>query len=230
MLDGSGLHYGKGFGFLGFYIVVPECRGRGYGLPLWDRALEQFGTRNIGLDGVKDQQDNYRKSGFNLAYSNIRYVWNKRVPAGPTTTPFIVPVDQVRMDTLTSYDRLCFSVPRPDFLEAWTQQSDSVTLVWQENEAIRGYGAIRQCREGWKVGPLFADHPGIAEHLLLALCDGLPDQDSIYLDVPEVNKEAIRLATGLGMHEVFGTARMYNRYSPDIATQRVFGVTSFELG
>ncbi|MFC4297233.1 GNAT family N-acetyltransferase [Castellaniella hirudinis] len=94
----------------------------------------------------------------------------------------------------------------------------------------RGYGAIRRCREGWKIGPLFADHRGIAEPLLLALCHGIADDEPVYLDVPEVNTEAVRLAADLGMHEVFGTARMYRRDPPEIATDRIFGVTSFELG
>jgi len=39
------------------------------------------------------------------------------------------------------------------------------TLAWRENGTIRGYGTIRPCREGHKIGPLFADTPGIAAAL-----------------------------------------------------------------
>ncbi|MGB3423119.1 MAG: GNAT family N-acetyltransferase [Castellaniella sp.] len=226
----SAVRYENGFGFLGFYIVIPEHRGRGYGMPLWRSALQQFGARNIGLDGVQAQQANYRKSGFSLAYSNIRYAWQTRPSAVQAATPHIVPAGQVDADSLARYDQPCFSTPRPTFLNAWLTQPDSVALVWREQDAIRGYGAIRRCREGWKIGPLFADHRGIAEPLLLALCHGIADDEPVYLDVPEVNTEAVRLAADLGMHKVFGTARMYRRDPPEIATDRIFGVTSFELG
>lgn len=226
----SAVRYGPGFGFLGFYIVAPGYRGRGYGMQLWNSALEQFGTRNIGLDGVQEQQANYRKSGFSLAYSNIRYAWQNRVQHEPATTPNIVSVKHVDADSIARYDRLCFPASRPTFLDAWLNQPDSVALAWLENEVIRGYGVIRPCRDGWKVGPLFADHRGIAESLLLALSHKTAVGEPVYLDVPDVNAQGMRLAAVLGMQEVFGTARMYNHYLPDIATERIFGVTTFELG
>ena len=69
----SAVSYGPNFGFLGFYIVKPEHRGKGYGWKLWQKAMQYLNTQNIGLDGVIAQQENYKKSGFTLAYSNIRY-------------------------------------------------------------------------------------------------------------------------------------------------------------
>ena len=68
----SAVRYGPGFGFLGLYIVKAEHRGQGFGLELWRSALDHLGDRVIGLDGVVAQQDNYRKSGFRLAFRNIR--------------------------------------------------------------------------------------------------------------------------------------------------------------
>ena len=38
-----------------------------------DGLIAHAGTRVVGLDGVVAQQQNYRKSGFALAYANIRY-------------------------------------------------------------------------------------------------------------------------------------------------------------
>jgi GNAT superfamily N-acetyltransferase len=69
----SAINYCKSFGFLGFYIVRPEYRGKGYGIQIWNAGLKYLKGRNIGLDGVVAQQDNYKKSGFKPAYSNIRY-------------------------------------------------------------------------------------------------------------------------------------------------------------
>ena len=69
----SVVKYGDSFGFLGFYIVRPEYRGKDYGIQIWNAGLAHLKGRTIGLDGVVAQQDNYKKSGFTLAYRNIRY-------------------------------------------------------------------------------------------------------------------------------------------------------------
>ena len=69
----SCVNYGASFAFLGFYIVREDLRGRGYGLRIWNAAIAHAGPRVIGLDGVVAQQQNYRMSGFELAYANVRY-------------------------------------------------------------------------------------------------------------------------------------------------------------
>src|SRR4030095_16247595 len=69
----SAVSYERRYGFVGLYIVRPEFRGRGYGLRLWQAAIARLAGHNIGLDGVVAQQKNYAKSGFRLAYRNVRY-------------------------------------------------------------------------------------------------------------------------------------------------------------
>src|SRR5262245_15671352 len=61
------------YGFVGFYIVKPQYRGRGFGLQLWAAAMVCLGGQNVGLDGVIDQQGNYRRSGVMLAYRTNRH-------------------------------------------------------------------------------------------------------------------------------------------------------------
>jgi Acetyltransferase (GNAT) family len=48
----SVVKYGAGFGFLGFYIVRPLLRGKGYGLQIWRAGMARLEGRNVGLDGV----------------------------------------------------------------------------------------------------------------------------------------------------------------------------------
>lgn len=69
----SVVKYGESFAFLGLYIVHPDFRGKGYGKAIWETGVASAGDRTIGLDGVAAQQDNYRKAGFEPAYSTIRY-------------------------------------------------------------------------------------------------------------------------------------------------------------
>ena len=221
----SAVAYDNAFGFIGLYIVKPEFRGMGFGLRLWRHAMAYLGNRNIGLDGVVAQQANYRKSGFKLAYRNIRF---QGVMAGgacadvtdATTLPF---------EQLLAYDERCFPARRPRFLARWLGQADSVALAVVDEARITGYGVLRACRAGCKIGPLFADDGQIAGDLLGALAARFPGQ-LITLDVPETNPAAVALAERYRMTSIFETARMYTIDAPAIALEQVFGVTSFELG
>ena len=52
----------------------------------------------------------------------------------------------------------------------------------------------------------------------------------VFLDVPSVNSEAVALAHDHGLMPVFETARMYTGGIRPVRLERVFGVTTFELG
>jgi hypothetical protein len=53
---------------------------------------------------------------------------------------------------------------------------------------------------------------------------------SLFLDTPAINSAAIALAERHGMTVSFETARMYRGQAPKFPSDRLFGVTSFELG
>ncbi len=223
----SAVSYPGGFGFLGFYIVKPEYRGKGYGWKLWKRALKHLPGHNIGLDGVVAQQENYKKSGFTRAYANIRYegIGGKTLKKSKN----IVLLSKVPFDELLKYDRALFPADRASFLKLWIIQPKSLALGYVQNGKLRGYGMVRPCRVGCKVGPLFADTERIADELLQQF-RSFVGKAKIYLDVPEVNKEAIKLAEKYQMKPMFETARMYTEKKPNINLQKVFGVTTFEVG
>ena len=69
----SAVSYAGRFGFIGLYIVVPARRGQGIGLRLWGEAMSRLSGHVVGLDGVPSQQENYRRSGFALAWWNVRF-------------------------------------------------------------------------------------------------------------------------------------------------------------
>jgi GNAT superfamily N-acetyltransferase len=224
----SAVKYGDSFGFIGFYIVRPEDRGRGYGMRIWNAGLARLEGRTMGLDGVVDQQVNYQKTGFSLAYRNIRYqgIGGGPFPAGPG----IVPLATLPFGEICAYDKPFFPDDRVRFLKCWIEQPRSTALGILRNGRLAGYGVLRPCRSGYKVGPLFADSPLFAEALFLALKAHAPEGAPIYLDPPAVNPAAVDLANRHNMTAVFETARMYRGKSPDLPMKRLFGVTSFELG
>ena len=224
----SVVKYGKSFGFLGLYIVAPAYRGQGYGIRLWNAGLACLAGRNVGLDGVVAQQDNYRKSGFKLAYRNIRY--RGRGGAGASIDARIVPLSSVPVAETIAYDRAFFPDERPAFLRCWIAQPESTALGVLRGSALAGYGVVRRCRDGYKIGPLFADDAGMGESLFAALQAYVPRDAALYLDVPEPNTAALALAERHGMVVAFETARMYTGKMPNLPLRRLFGVTTFELG
>lgn len=224
----SAVAYPGSFGFIGFYIVLPEHRGKGYGRPLWQAAMDHLKGCNVGLDGVLSQQDNYRENGFRLAYSNIRF---EGAGGGVRPSdPAVVDLGAVPFEQLMAYDRRFFPAERRLFLDGWIGLPQSKGVAVVRDGVLSGYGVVRRCRQGFKVGPLFADDRVSAEEIYRALAAFAGRGEAIYLDVPEVNAEAMAMAQRYGMRQVFGTARMYTGPDPDIGLAGIYGVTSFELG
>jgi hypothetical protein len=221
----SCVNYDERFAFLGFYIVRPDLRGRGYGLRVWNAAIAHAGARTIGLDGVVAQQDNYRKSGFDLAYANIRY--GGRI--GPLAAPpaELVPLTGVPLAMVEADD--VFPAPRTAFLRAWITARGHIGRALVRDGKLAAWGVIRPCRRGHKIGPLVGDDRAAAEAVLAALI-AAAGADEVFLDVPSVNREALALAQDHGLAPVFETARMYTGAIRAVLLERVFGVTTFELG
>jgi GNAT superfamily N-acetyltransferase len=220
----SVVRYGETFGFLGFYIVIPEHRGRGYGYRLWQSGMARLTRRLVGLDGVPAQQDNYRRSGFELAYRNVRF--GGTAQAGRTDG--LVDARTVPFEQLLALDARLFPAPRPSFLAGWISLPESLALAAVEDGELRGFGVRRRCRSGHKVGPLYASNRAIAERLFDGLCDDIAGEP-VFLDVPEPNAEAAALAEGRDLEPSFETARMYTGPAA-IELAQLYGVTTFELG
>jgi GNAT superfamily N-acetyltransferase len=223
----SCVNYGDSFAFLGFYIVREDLRGRGYGLRIWDAAINHAGSRVIGLDGVVAQQENYRKSGFKLAYANVRYGGTVEAPAAPQGG--VIALSDLPLAAVEAYDATVFPAPRTAFLRRWIGTPAHVGRALVRDGALAGWGVIRPCRKGHKIGPLFADDRAAAEAVLSALLASVGEGE-VFLDVPSINRDSISLAENLGLAPVFETARMYTGAIPHLQLERVFGVTSFELG
>ncbi|WP_111429146.1 GNAT family N-acetyltransferase [Rhodobacteraceae bacterium DSL-40] len=215
-------------GFLGLYICRPEWRGQGHGLALWQAGIARRAGASIGLDGVVAQQTNYRRSGFALSHRNIRF--SGPAPAPDPIAEGIRPITPDLVAAVIAYDAAIAGYARPAYLRAWLAPSPHRTaLVLLRGARIRGYGVLRACLEGSKIGPLFADGPGEARALFTALARHAGD-GPVILDVPEPNVAATALAWDFGLTPGFETARMWLGPPPPEDPSRTFGVASFELG
>ncbi|MBR0652923.1 GNAT family N-acetyltransferase [Roseomonas terrae] len=225
----SAVRYGEGFGFLGFYIVRPAHRGRGHGIALWRAAMARLRPGVVGLDGVVAQQANYRRSGFGLQHRNIRFAAAApRVPHQPDAPPVLDARTQP-FDAIAAFDRRFFPAPRDAFLRAWIGAPGHVARAVAGLGGLRGLAVLRPCREGSKIGPLFAQDPVTARALFADMLAAAPP-GPVFLDLPEPNADALAMARDAGMAPAFETARMYAGAPPSLPLDAIYGITSFELG
>lgn len=224
----SAVIYDKSFGFIGLFIVSPEHRRGRAGIQLIHAAKAYLGKRNVGLDGVVERQEDYARLGFETVCRNARYCG--QFPAGTLTpSPEVIELSSLPFAEIAAYDRRHFPAPRDSFLRLWIKQRGGRALGLVTDGRLCGYGVIRQCHVGYKIGPLFADTPLDAERLFRSLASHAGGAD-VFLDVPGLNPKATELARRYKMQPVFETARMYSHGKPNLEDDHIFGVTTFELG
>ena len=121
---GSIVSYDARFGFMGFFIVAPERRGRGLGRRLWLHRRDALLARlrpgaAIGMDGVFDMQPFYARGGFAFAGRDLRM---EGVGASAPLAPGLVDARDVPPADLAAYDAGRFPAPRPGFVARWIAQ------------------------------------------------------------------------------------------------------------
>jgi GNAT superfamily N-acetyltransferase len=218
--------YAGNFVFVGFLIVRPDMRKKGVGTMLFSFLEESCKGFNAGLDGVLEMQTKYERLGFRLSHKNYRYSG----VANGKLSKLCVPIRKKDLNKIAAYDAKCFSTSRPEFLSCWLFQKDSHSFMVQnvDTNQICGYGVIRKCFQGHKIGPLFADTPETASEILESLMSTVNGEE-VFLDVPEPSTSAVALAQMYCMQPVVATARMYTRLLC-LPLENIYGVTSFELG
>lgn len=211
----SAVAYDAHFGFIGLYICHPDWRGQGHGKAVWDAGMAYLGDRTIGLDGVPEQQANYARMGFVPAYETIRM--SGTLPDATRTLP------AAELEDIAALDRACFPARREQFLRHWLAPPNR-SVMHKEPSMVDAYALLRPCREGAKIGPLFAGTTDMAIDLLAAL------SGPVHIDVPAVQTAWLAALAARGFSPGFRTSRMYRGAAPELDLTRVFGVSSLELG
>jgi GNAT superfamily N-acetyltransferase len=156
--------YDDTFAFLGFFIVAPEHRGRGFGFAkVWRAALARAGEKRvIGLDGVVAQQGNYSRSAFTLAHRNIRFgglvpeclsdftdklslLDCPHAPHLPTEIVKFDPTNQAMQHDIIQYDSRFFPAPRAAFTRTWLTTPGHLVWAALRKNCLVGYIVIRPC-------------------------------------------------------------------------------------
>lgn len=218
--------YPGDFVFEGLYIIKPEYRGKGIGRQVQQFALDLCRDKNLALDGVLDMKQKYADYGLQYAYNSTRYEGK----ADGETSKYCKPITPGDFKDVAAYDKACFGFERTSFLECWLYQKDHTSMLIRNSKGeVSGYGVIRKCFKGYKIGPLFVESEGEAELLYNSLTSTVKGE-TVYLDVPEPNEAGVQFAQIHSMLPILSTVRMYSKAAPDLPLSKIFGVTTFELG
>lgn len=228
---GSIVSYNKEFGFMGLFIVKPEYRSHGIGRKLWYQRRDTLLSRlnkgaSIGMDGVVAMQPFYQKGGFEIAFKDMRYE-KKGIPFNLDKN--ITSIEESDYSSILANDKQCFGFSRLQFLIPWLKLPGNKMFKYVENGQLKGFAILRKANIGYKICPLFADNNTIAEELYKA-CLSSVNGELVYFDIPAINQGAMELVKKYEATYVFECARMYYGEPPTMAIEKVYGVTTFELG
>ncbi|MGL5035264.1 MAG: GNAT family N-acetyltransferase [Microcystaceae cyanobacterium] len=242
----AGVRYDQNYGFIGMFIVDPVFRGRGYGVALWQRAIDYLeNVACVGLEAALERVNDYANWGFTPAYYTRRYGLFAIVrqtcirPTDAIDLPAnfrLVSGEQVPEEVVQIYDARHEITPRPLFLREWLQHPEgNVMVILDDRGYCRGYGRIRPCLlkddttpKAWRIGPLLADQPEFAGVLLDTLLSDRPGP--VLIDVPAVNTIATELLEERGFQLQLLNVRMYKGKAPAIPLEDIYGLASLELG
>ena len=237
----AGVKYNSSYGFIGLFIVVKAQRGNGYGIKLWKQAIEHLKDVDcVGLEAAQSRINDYSKWGFKPSSLTTRWQWigNDNLLGEYPDLDLLNGLNVLEGGSIPSkvvqlYDAKRETSPRPHFLSDWLNHpAGNVLALIDSSGYCHGFGRIRPCLlqkgEGWRVGPLLADSPQLAELLLRKLVN--KHNGSVLIDVPGLNQLAPNLLFKLGFKEISSTLRMYKGFQPPIVMSEVYGLACLELG
>ncbi|KAJ3332848.1 hypothetical protein HDU91_003027 [Kappamyces sp. JEL0680] len=234
----SGVRYGSNKGFLGFYVCLEPHRGKGYGLSIFQHAMNYLEGRDVALDGVEAQIKNYEKSGFHHSRWVVRHALV--IPQLGALEPHadLIDVKQVPARDIQSYDHSVTKLDRKEsFIRCFVANPTLKGLASLDptTKQLAGIICIRKAADGYRCGPFYASTPQIASRLLKGLFAKWNDElkgQTFYIDLATENPEAVNLvAKEHGANGFFTMSRMWTSGKAVVEDlHQLYGNLSVELG
>ncbi len=160
------------FAWIGMVLVDPECRGRGFGTALLERAihyLDELDLSAIKLDATPQGQPLYEKLGFLPEYEIGR--WTRRQPPGvamPARTAVAESASPALVESICEFDRQVFGADRTGLLMSLHEEAPELTRGILRDGTLAGYALGRRGSFADHLGPWMARDPDTARQLLEA--------------------------------------------------------------
>lgn len=223
---------------LGPFIVKKEYRSLGYGTKIWQQAMKtiekNIQAATIALYSIPTQVDRYQKLGFKPALNTQGWQMKNQ----PLTQKKIGSECEIitpdRISAISLYDESIFAVSRKTLLSDLITLSSVTGFMLKDENGVTGFGIIRPCVDGYRVGPLFANAAENAKKLFLRLLEAV-GEEKIVIDMPSDNKNAIMFAQYFSLTPIFNgdTNIMFKGEPPENFLKNIdkhYGVFSLEIG
>jgi ribosomal protein S18 acetylase RimI-like enzyme len=223
------ISYGK-LGWIGLLIVKAEYRGKGIGTVLTKKAMNYLtdrGVETIKLEAVSTIANLYRKLGFVDEYDSLRFMGVKRKTTLPSSC-HVRPLKKEELTKLAVFDAEYFGADRIKVLSRLYRDNPQLCFVSQVQSKIVGYIMCRKTKDGYKIGPWVCrpENPEVARQLLMRFLETVRNGEKLYVGVPALNREALRLLRDFNFKLYSKSVRMY--FGKKFESERIDGI--FAIG
>lgn len=202
--------YPNSTGWVAFFILNAPFRGQGLGRQLWSEMETVFranGTTVIGLDGVKEQVETYKRRGFEDC---------ARIPLMVRDSLKVKPLD-VELDSSEAVELQDLRNVQPKLLAQldlehtgldrsayWSSdglpsRTDAYGFAIVSESRLTGYVYVRRCEHGHRFGPLYAETHAHAKLLLQEAMNKSAGSDGSYIaEIFGTNPEGQKVFEELG--------------------------------
>ncbi|KAF9580592.1 hypothetical protein BGW38_002693 [Lunasporangiospora selenospora] len=231
----SAVRYGEDQGWIGYYLADPAYRGRGYGMKGFQAALEHLkGCRQIGLDGLMAQVENYKKSGF------VHNSWENERRHGSVVD--LVETGERQLAQQIRENQSAYRLVRLNEVPVnkMVELEERFTAAMEGDELI-GFGCVRQSESSYRLGPLYSTKADAAKEILVKLAVDVVDADKntdrdksvpLYfdMDVPISNNAVVEMLDKYGWKNISSSVRMWKGEAPKVDVDGVFAINTLEIG
>lgn len=232
---------------IGYFLVKPEYKGKGYGRKTWEYAWSEIpNSCSIALYALQDMALKYETDfGFKGAWKVHSYsccaekIASLSLPSSIFEIKFYGEAD---FDSLVDYDASIFGYRREYLIKTFlTIPCCEGWVAYDEQGKIQGHCNLMKVKDKltWSVYPLYANNVSVARILLCRAAQFVLKKDqgaTINITVPEVNYEGMELIKSVSIQCNFELIQMFARGIPRVIEENVvnkrmvFGVTSLAIG
>jgi GNAT superfamily N-acetyltransferase len=179
---------------LGPFIVHKSYRGQGVGEALWNEAMTQiikeYPDAHIALYAVSEQVERYKKADFIPVLTIQRWHLDSNKSLSTSISHQCTTITNKLIPSVGRYYQNHYVTNRDLLFNELLLKPETNGLVFMDDNVIKGFGFIRPCVRGFRIGALVADTPEIAQILiagLLVFAQSAP----VFIDVPDSNPHTI---------------------------------------
>ena len=185
----SAVNFTNKYGFIWNFVVDAEHRNKGYGKKMMRTAVESLPDGCI-IGGEEIADDLVAKFvGLGAIFAWINQCFSVEAEKGlealgrlenRSGTIDVRPATEVSFRALNNYDTSTFGWSRPVFLKEWISALNSYAHAAVNGGKIVGYAVVRSAflaKDGWRIGPLFADDSHVARRLFRAVFESVASRE-----------------------------------------------------